>query len=814
MPLTRGRRSTLKTDDYVKPIFRRSLGSNVKAKKEERNVAVVFEGTRSKTRSKGKRSGQFLQQRNQRRRKNKSAFAVKSEDASEDVEKNDVSTTQRSPSELENTPEALLTAGGTEEFYSCAVGELRRGSVVLVVLAVRHYIQDRAYWFTVDGTCAELSTMDADAFDITFCHPGERMKTRVCLHPRLNFLVQRGALRRGSIVEVSNWSRRLNESRGIYAHQIVVVHECKVLRNTEDVIRLDIPSESNWTPSAGPLEIAANVPLASSRKAYLGPGAFDALPVDSRWRNLSDTECVSDTKSLRSLADLSTNISGAFANGLRRPIVGRILQKTAIAPWPRRCDLRQSLPLKFEFIIGDGRDTVRVVAWNSVCLRYYCHLHPGDIVCIDNYRIRGGEIHLNPTPHLGTVRKLTESCSGLFSFGPIWRIGGGASGELFHPCIPATDIDSWEDGTPFSLTGIVTYVSPLFRERETYRSTEREGALLSTAINSDDYFIFKKYRILLLRDGSEARDVFVRLYETSQRDEFDAACEPGAAILLTALEKREKYNSPLEGVVISEIRSTKWTAIYRLDSPNVTKDPDNLGFSDGLPGMVRENPLVRRLMQALRFLVLSQNSQSKKLKQIFSLDRAQHCTFRYVDTLEAFASVCGGVEKVENMRVEFDRVKILQENLFLRESQQVLVYGYLTCKKSISKFEERWLEKAKSSELAGKFTADAADEDLVLGKLSNLNRRNDSIQILIPPGRPVFGPGIAKVYNKRTAFLGRFGSSLRSLIRENGLPILHERPTACLLNLYRVDSTTKYALLEVAYEMPIEARDATAELFE
>ncbi|KAF6004801.1 chromosome X 57 [Cyanidiococcus yangmingshanensis] len=818
MPLTRRRRTESKVNDYVKPIFRRPK-ENSRAVKNERNVvkeeqvgatAAAQEQTEEKARFQKKRCAQTSEPRKRPRGERKKEMIHKNQEERRILPK------QRKTAESGSSePENLLSVRGTEKIYNCSVGEVRRGSIVLAVLSVRHYIQDRAYWFAVDGSQIDLSSMDADAYDITLCHNGERLKTRVCLHPRLNLLVQRGDIRRGSIIEITMWSRRLNEVRGMYAHQIIIVHECEVLHRPEDCARVEIPSTIEWTPSAGALEVAANVPLASSRKTYLGPDAFDALPVDSRWRNPSNLEYVTDPKSLRSLLDASMSISDVFANNLRRPFAGRILQKTAIAPWPKRSDTRQSMPLKFEFVIGNGRDVAHIVVWNSLCMKYYYHLQLGDIVYVDNYRIRRGEIHLNAASPQGTIRRLPRSSITLLPFGTIPQIGGGDPGDLYNQCILTTALDSWEDGEFFSLTGIVTYVSPLFRERGAYRSMDRENAFPGATVFPEDYFVFKKYRIILLRDGSEARDVCIRLYETSQRDQFDASCEPGAAVLLTALEKHEKYNSPLDGINISEICSTRWTAIYRLDNGSAAgKDQGEIGFRDGLPFVVRENPLARRIIQVLRWLQPSPGTKSTKLKQIFSLDQVQHSTFRYVDTLEQFAALYASPEQIENMRVEFERLKTVRANLFLRESQQVLVYGYLTCMKSLSKSDQECIEAASSAGLGGKVLSCVADEALCLGKLTALNQRSNSIYVIIPPGRPVFGSGIAKVYNKRTAFLGRFGGSLRGLIRGNGLSLLHDRPMACLLNLYRVDSSTDFALLEVAYEIALDVRATSADFLE
>jgi hypothetical protein len=48
----------------------------------------------------------------------------------------------------------------------------------------------------------------------------------------------------------------------------------------------------------------------------------------------------------------------------------------------------QSLPFFFEFIISDGSDQIKAVAWNSIALQYYASLQVGYVIAIRGARVK------------------------------------------------------------------------------------------------------------------------------------------------------------------------------------------------------------------------------------------------------------------------------------------------------------------------------------------------------------------------------------------------------------------------------------------
>lgn len=38
--------------------------------------------------------------------------------------------------------------------------------------------------------------------------------------------------------------------------------------------------------------------------------------------------------------------------------------------------------------VCDNTGSVCVVLWNSVCVKWYCHLKPGDIISLSHYRVK------------------------------------------------------------------------------------------------------------------------------------------------------------------------------------------------------------------------------------------------------------------------------------------------------------------------------------------------------------------------------------------------------------------------------------------
>ncbi|KAK4536858.1 hypothetical protein CDCA_CDCA10G2883 [Cyanidium caldarium] len=707
---------------------------------------------------------------------------------------------------------ARVTSRGTERLHEKASSSGPQYPVTLLVHAVHHYVQDRPYRIFLGDVNVDAAGLDADAFDVTLYHPEERLKTKVCLHPSLNSLVHRGELRRNATLRIIRWTRRYSENRGVNLHRVLLVRMCQVMAPPADVPPNAAPVELEWTPAADALEKAFGIPLASSRKMYVGPGALDALPVDPRWRSQSgaDEVPVSGLDQLDVTGD-HFSLSQVRLRDPSGPFIGRILRKTSLWLWPKPNDIRQGMPIKFEMDIGDGRSAVRVVVWNAACRRFFDRLWPGDLLALLNVKVRGQELHVNASSPQGIVVRLEQDARIGKLFGPIRELGGDVCPALLHACVPLTDLDVLEDEALFAFAGVVTFVSPLYRERFVSLPGGEVANWVGEGDHASGFCFFRKYRIVLLRDGSEARDLRVRLYENSQRDAFDAACVPGAVVLLTELRKKHLCVSDFEGITSMEVSSTPWTTIYCLQTAASAAGTDkdtSTAAAARIPFYVYDSAPVRRLLRLVAGTRQSDGVGVASAPNALNENAVQHSTFRVPDTLEQYARMQERPGALEGMRLEFDRLGAVADTLHLREARTVLVCGTMVDMSAATVQRLRNEMRAQLASECGRALFPVEAEEATALRLTSLNHRGKSIVVLVLPARDAFGSGVAQHYDAVAGVLAHFGAALRERLKGgDGLAALRECRVAALLTLVRTRPTEVMHLLHAAMPLSEAASD-------
>jgi Family of unknown function (DUF5521) len=81
-------------------------------------------------------------------------------------------------------------------------------------------------------------------------------------------------------------------------------------------------------------------------------------------------------------------------------LIGRVTQKSRLLCHTKPNDIKY--PIHFSLEIEDESDSIRVVVWNSACRDYFHSVHVGDVILVQNYRLKvySQQLHSNELPLL------------------------------------------------------------------------------------------------------------------------------------------------------------------------------------------------------------------------------------------------------------------------------------------------------------------------------------------------------------------------------------------------------------------------------
>ncbi|KAM4536299.1 RPA-related protein RADX isoform 2-T2 [Odontesthes bonariensis] len=400
----------------------------------------------------------------------------------------------------------------------------------LFVVEVRRYSRDQGS--SVYFPQAVLN--GDDLYDITLTDADCRLQ--VTLDPGLNRLVERRILQPGVAVWNATFSPALSAQ----------LPECTGACGARDSYRLaslEVRDEAadpgvsgtdvSWDalPWFGSSEPAGpSAPLRAHRSVFLplwnnvdysGEAWSLAPPTDDEE---AEQEEAGEEEEGRRPAVTVSELRDSFLSGRRGVLRGavhhqlilRIVNKSHLMYYGRT-DRNCECPYKALLEASDRTGSVSIVLWNSVCVRWYRCLKPGDIVSLSHYRVKKHfqaeaedmEISVNSRNPAARLSVLPES-----SVSPEYR-----------PPAPTYTFYSRKElldrphGSVCDVIGLLTFAG----RSERIRGKDGRGAELL------------EYRWLRLEDGSSDEPILVKLFSTSQ-PEAHLKLHPLSVLVCTRLK--------------------------------------------------------------------------------------------------------------------------------------------------------------------------------------------------------------------------------------------------------------------------------------
>ncbi|CAN9509425.1 unnamed protein product [Ophioblennius macclurei] len=351
-----------------------------------------------------------------------------------------------------------------------------------------------------------------DLYDITLTDGDCRLQ--VTLDPSLNRLVERFSLCPGRAICSATFcpstsSQDPRSPGACRGRDSFLLTSVKLRLEADD--EGDLGPVESWDalPWYGsPLPTGPVVPLRADRAVFL-PLWNHIDPCGEEWTNNPPPERnpnqAGGNESERRQLTVS-QLRDDFLSG--RPSITRgTVQGRLIVRIINKCQLKyygkvssaDRCPYKGLLEVCDSTGSVNVVFWNSVCVCWFCHLKPGDIISLRRYRVKKSyddhdniEISVNSRNPATLISLLPQS-------------------SVFPAHLPAQptynfcnsrEIPRCPDDTLCDVIGLLTHSG----RSERWESLEAWG--------SD----FKEYRWLRLEDGASNEPIVVKLFSTSQPD--------------------------------------------------------------------------------------------------------------------------------------------------------------------------------------------------------------------------------------------------------------------------------------------------------
>ncbi|XP_077355699.1 RPA-related protein RADX isoform X2 [Festucalex cinctus] len=375
----------------------------------------------------------------------------------------------------------------------------------LYLLDVLRYTRDLG--FTVYFPHA-IFTGD-DLYDVTLSDGDCRL--RATLHPKLNGLVEKNVLRRGTAMRNVTLAPAMTglADRAEDESFIVVSMEVGAFEGNHDLDQDSLP----WIGSSD-----VSGPLLANRKLFL-PLWNSVDFYGDAWRRTAPTQEDQEEMALRPTATIK-DLRQAFLNHdvwvmgtiLRRLIV-RITAKSHLTYYGR-ADRNCSCPYQALLEAHDPSGSVSLVLWNSVCVDWYCVLMPGDIISLSRFRVKqrynseGDDIELSinsqkPAAHITVLPEASVAPDCLPP--PATKFSFCSSEELA----------SRPHGALCDVIGLLTFMGRAER-------TRKGSELL-------------EYRWLRVQDGRSSWPIWIQLFSTSQ-PEMHCSLHPLSVFMCSRLK--------------------------------------------------------------------------------------------------------------------------------------------------------------------------------------------------------------------------------------------------------------------------------------
>ncbi|XP_028298231.1 RPA-related protein RADX isoform X2 [Gouania willdenowi] len=362
-------------------------------------------------------------------------------------------------------------------------------SDVLYVTDINRYTRDR------EGALYHPHTLlhGADLYDITLCD-SSHCRLRASLDPSLNHLVERRLLLIGRRLHGATFSPSTN-----HRYRLLSV---ELRGGATD--SLASPEEWAGLPWFGPEPTGPVLPLRANRSVFLplwnsvdysGTAWTQAPPTEEEEEE--EDEGGSPTLSLSTLRHHF--LSGRQGNVMRQQLIVRITDKSHLMYYGKP-DRNCVCPYKAILQVCDSSDSVCVVLWNSVCVRWYCRLKVGDIISLRHFRVKQ-QFGAGPQ----SIEVSVNSCN------PAAKISVLKKSSVSHRKPPPQETYHFYNslqvggGPPDTLCDVIGLLTFSGRP-ERIKSKDGKGEELV------------EYRWLRLEDGASNQPIMVKLFSTSQPD--------------------------------------------------------------------------------------------------------------------------------------------------------------------------------------------------------------------------------------------------------------------------------------------------------
>nr|XP_046236700.1 RPA-related protein RADX-like isoform X2 [Scatophagus argus] len=373
-----------------------------------------------------------------------------------------------------------------------------------------------------------------DLYDVTLTDGDCRL--RVTLDPGLNRLVERNVLQPGSVLRNASFTSAM-------AAQLPACRRASGQTDSYRLLRAEV-ADGDEDDAVGGLEVdslpwfgssepaGALLPLRANRSLFLP--LWNTVDYSGQvWREAPPTEEEDeeeDEEAGRHASHVSvTQLRESFLSGRRgvakgvihHQLIVRIINKSHLMYYGRT-DRNCECPYKAVLEVCDRTGSVCVVLWNSMCVRWYRSLKPGDIISLRHYRVKHHyqaepddiEISVNSRNPAAHICVLPESSVSPECLPPAPTYSFCTSQEILDCC----------QGVVCDVIGLLTFTGrpERIRSKGGGRHDGKGAELL-------------EYRWLRLEDGTSCQPIMVKLFSTSQ-PESHCKLHPLSVVVCTRLK--------------------------------------------------------------------------------------------------------------------------------------------------------------------------------------------------------------------------------------------------------------------------------------
>lgn len=383
-------------------------------------------------------------------------------------------------------------------------------AVPVAVVALQRYLSEPN-----DGHQHPEQELDSYSYDVTITDGVWRAKC--FLHPSLNQLVHRNALRTGADIGIRRCCFVYNERRLGHGYICIEKLECSagtssVLPRTNSVSSLPMLVRHGMERS---LVLQRDVPLQVSRKHYLSLWNNDDPEGDMWISGSASSDPVLDVSKVTLLTTLESSFRVSWK---ALPLLVKILHKSRLRYYGK-FGLKIDYPYQAYFEVADQSGTMSLVLWNELCPEYYQRMNVGTVLYLQNYTLKQSysnrsrpqmdhhrlknftsvEICLNPRNPAAAITVVSPK-----SVLPQWGLP-----DVSYQFTTRSELEKLSNGSVCDVIGLVTFVGRV----ERVRSKGSKGP--------EKYWT---YRWVHAVDGTSERPFILELFSSSQPEIFNLIC--------------------------------------------------------------------------------------------------------------------------------------------------------------------------------------------------------------------------------------------------------------------------------------------------